>query len=1164
MKQNAHRRGGKQAAAAKSPGLKQLPSPQADPQKPVARRAAAGAPAATSVVAAKPGRLQPAVAGRKAFATIVELDPRITAGRMRDRYDVALTGLASADKPIESISLAVDGDVTALALYPPTTRTQQVFHLNLARRVGPDEAGCSFEIITRTRSGEESTTGFAIAADPEMHVSEGGTRELSAEATRLVPVVLYVEIAAVGADNVLRVSGWCVVRTQILSVQVLTGQDQLGQDQLGVAEVGQPREDIAAVYPGYANAGMSGFSMQRALPPGKIPASIAVQAVALCGSVSRVVVPVEVGASFPVPTAPTVVSPPQDRANPVSDPRRTIFVYCDVANLSGDGTLLVSGWAVCALGIAQIAVALDGEAVGDAELGFPRPDVAAEHPRIVQARHAGFLFQTQVSPRASGIHLVRIVARNGLDDVRELTIEASAAGAGSSAAASDSQPVLSDDYFRFQIDGPTIINGAVPHSISGRLLIEGWALARSGVEQIEVLLDGTSAGRAYHGTARRDVELAFPNWTDSLRSGFIFHCPPNALADGPHIVQLVLRAKTGRTFSHQFTIEVQKEQAAEDYATIRRRLSQAEVELYEDILGRLKSRASFQLLLCQTMGASAERLALTLQSLAAQAVADWQLLVVADADVSALIRQIAEGLNVGGKIVLLPPGADLAAVIAPPAAGGLSLFGVIAPGDVLGADALAEVAVAYGLHPGTEFLYADEDRISPVSRSREPLFKPEWSPDLLLSTNYIGRAWFATAGLVIRAGVDCTEAAGSGRRLCGGAAMHRADARGFGGCRRYWLLATMTVGPGEGQRQVLQDAASRRGIAAEVLPGCVDGTWRVKRTAPAKGKVSIIIPTCAAKGYVATCLQDAAGRTRRIATSRSSASTIFRLTCRNGRSASGRVRTRSWISRERSTGRGSTTRRSSRPTGEYLLFLNDDIEMQRKDWLDALLEHAQRPEVGIVGPQLLYPDRKVQHAGIFLTTLGAGRHSFRFLAEDDPGYFGLALTQRNVIAVTGACMLMRREVFDRLGRFDEAHEVVNNDVDCACGRGRRACRSSIRHTAQLIHHELASRAKIKDIYDSGHFAEQWRSVYAGGDPFFSPRLTKFADEYSPDTEPVRAICASRPLFRKACDRAHPGDEAGPYRRPDHRAARAAPPAAAFSGGADPSAGQRSRPGLSGG
>ena len=109
-----------------------------------------------------------------------------------------------------------------------------------------------------------------------------------------------------------------------------------------------------------------------------------------------------------------------------------------------------------------------------------------------------------------------------------------------------------------------------------------------------------------------------------------------------------------------------------------------------------------------------------------------------------------------------------------------------------------------------------------------------------------------------------------------------------------------------------------------------------------------------------------------------------------------------------STGRSSTTAQPKWPDGEFLLFLNDDIEIIQDDWLDRLMEHAQRPEVGITGPQLLYRDGKVQHAGMFLSNNGIGRHAFRFAAKDDPCYFGLALTQRNVIAVTGACMLVRK------------------------------------------------------------------------------------------------------------------------------------------------------------
>ncbi len=207
--------------------------------------------------------------------------------------------------------------------------------------------------------------------------------------------------------------------------------------------------------------------------------------------------------------------------------------------------------------------------------------------------------------------------------------------------------------------------------------------------------------------------------------------------------------------------------------------------------------------------------------------------------------------------------------------------------------------------------------------------------------------------------------------------------------------------------------------------------------------------------------------------------------------------------------------------GEYLLYLNDDVEIEQEDWLDALLEHAARPEVGVVGPQLLYPDRKVQHAGMFLGD-GIGRHAFRFNASNDPGYFGLALTQRNVIAVTGACMLMRRSFFEDLGGFDEAYAVINSDLDF-CLRAHQAGKLIVYTPhATLIHHELVTLIKhrladqdpTQDAFNSGHFEKRWRTLFAVGDPYFSSRLSRHSDDYRPDDEQTRSIFAGHPMFRR--------------------------------------------------
>ncbi|MBV9252267.1 MAG: glycosyltransferase [Acetobacteraceae bacterium] len=1035
------------------------------------------------------------------------LDSTVAAGWMHNRLDLAVSGLVAAAHPVESVSLEVKGETKALALYSRTTGGQQVFRLDFAQRKELCEDRTSFDIVARTADGEEHRAAFTVAIDrngPKIaRLIEGPVSDLSLVAKSVTPVLLYVEKAAVDRQGVLQLVGWSIAHTQIVAVQVFIGDDRVGS-----ARLGQLRNDIAAEYPAYPNAQLSGFTLSSALPGGTIPDSIAVEVIDLSGAVNRVVIPVELAPATRVPEPEVAVRPASKPETTVPlDTRRAIFVHCDQAVIGPDGELTVSGWAVCATGVASVAVRLNNDLLGEAELGLPRPDVAGEFSGIPQANYSGFRLNCELSAAAAG-EQIEILARNGLDDTRSLTAPLVACDPPTLEA----KPGPADE-FRLELDNPVVIDSAVPEPVVGRLVIEGWALARRGVQDIEVFLDGRSLGHAYYGTARRDVEAAFPQWEDALRCGYIFHCPPRALESGSHTVRLELNAKDGGKHFTEFRIEVQQSQDAEDYATIRRRMPQAEVVLYQDILERLSYRPAFQINMAVREPVPTEQIETTLRSLASQSYQDWRLSILANETASDSLLRVAESVGVQDRISVLTSEANQQCLIPQSVENAPALMGVIAPGDELGCDALFEFAIASGLHPEVEFFYADEDRVSPSSKMREPFFKPDWSPDLLLSTNYIGRSWFARAELLVKAGITQADFAKSHGD-------YDAVLRCTEVATRILHLPKLLCRRGDGEnwdeareRAVLQAAASRRGIEAELLPGCAHGIWRLKRSTPVKGKVSIIIPTCAANGHVKTCLETLRAKTRY---------RDFEIICIDNippdlpewkeivREGSDKV----VDIPERFNWSRFNNRAAELAEGEYLLFLNDDIEIQQEDWLDSLLEHAQRPEVGIVGPQLLYPDRKVQHAGIFLTTLGAGRHSFRFLAEDDPGYFGLALSQRNVIAVTGACMLMRREVFEKIGRFDEAHEVVNNDVDCCLRAWRAGFNIVYTPYAQLIHHELASRAKIKDIFDAGHFAKQWRSLYASGDPFFSPRLTKFADEYRPDTEPARLICASRPLFRK--------------------------------------------------
>ena len=165
------------------------------------------------------------------------------------------------------------------------------------------------------------------------------------------------------------------------------------------------------------------------------------------------------------------------------------------------------------------------------------------------------------------------------------------------------------------------------------------------------------------------------------------------------------------------------------------------------------------------------------------------------------------------------------------------------------------------------------------------------------------------------------------------------------------------------------------------------------------------------------------------------------------------------------------------------------------------------------GRNFLYPDGKVQHAGMFLATPGIARHAFRFATADEPGYFGLALTQRNVIAVTGACMLMRRTIFRRSAASTKRTRSSTTISISACARTRAGMLVVFTPYASLIHHEAISRDRLEDVFDHSHFEQRWKTLFAAGDPYFSPRLSRHSDDYRPDDEPVETVFAGHPLFR---------------------------------------------------
>jgi len=189
---------------------------------------------------------------------------------------------------------------------------------------------------------------------------------------------------------------------------------------------------------------------------------------------------------------------------------------------------------------------------------------------------------------------------------------------------------------------------------------------------------------------------------------------------------------------------------------------------------------------------------------------------------------------------------------------------------------------------------------------------------------------------------------------------------------------------------------------------------------------------------------------------------------------------------------------AARAKGEYFVFLNNDTQVIQADWITAMLEHAQRPEVGAVGAKLLYQDGRIQHAGVVVGIGGVAGHAFRRLrlSENAPSYFGFADVVRNCSAVTAACMMVPRRVFEKVGGFDERFRVAFNDLDFCLRLRQRRYLVVYTPLALLYHYEGASRGRVHPPQDEELFRSLWADLISRGDPYYNPNLTLAREDWS--------------------------------------------------------------------
>jgi GT2 family glycosyltransferase/glycosyltransferase involved in cell wall biosynthesis len=514
--------------------------------------------------------------------------------------------------------------------------------------------------------------------------------------------------------------------------------------------------------------------------------------------------------------------------------------------------------------------------------------------------------------------------------------------------------------------------------------------------------------------------------------------------------------------------------------------------------------------LVMVVSGTAERpLRTCIESVRAQSYRNWELCLADDGSNAPHAAQVLEEFARKDSRILLvkPAGAGSASAFnacLPRAQGELVAF--LGAGDLLAPHALAEVVLRLEREPEAELLYSDEDRCDESGRRFEPFFKPDWSPDLMRSVNYLRHFAVVRRSLL--------EAVGGLRPEFEGAQDYDLLLRLSDQARHiahipavlYHRRGEDGAPPRGGGGQRASDAGCRalaehlRRRGEEGVPEVVSpGHYRVRYPVRGRPLVSIIVPFKDKPELLRTLTASLFGKTAYshyellLVSNNSTHPETFALL---DSLTDPRIRKLTWDHPFNYPAINNFAAREAR--GELLLFLNNDIEIIHPDWLEELISQAQRPEVGQVGAKLLFPEGTVQHAGVMVGMTGFAGHPFWGMPDTGAWTpFGLPDWTRDFLAVTSACVMLRREHFEELRGFDERFTVVGSDVDLGLRTVAKGLRVLYTPHAKLYHHESASRRQ-----DSNPTEDFWQSFVSyrpylrAGDPFYNPNLTLLGPDCS--------------------------------------------------------------------
>ena len=768
---------------------------------------------------------------------------------------------------------------------------------------------------------------------------------------------------------------------------------------------------------------------------------------------------------------------------------RNIIIKIDHIELKYD-FIEIAGWALSYNSIGRIEVYIDDKFINNATYGLIRPDVEKEYCFIKNSVNSGFHLYINLSSIYTGgtSHIVKIKGIDGKNKSKEIIV-----------------PLISTGLIRPKITVDKI------ELYNDKFYISGWAISEDTIDKVEVYLSDKFMAHALYGQNRPDVKVLYPSINNSEKSGFYLSKSIKNLKENSKEYNIKVKVITSKGNFTELTSNVIQKNLWSD----KNEPDKNELERQKKTQFKYEPKISIITPVYNTPG---QFLIDMIESVLEQTYSNWELCIADGNSNENYVKELLQSYankDKRIKIKLLTENKGIAGN----SNEALSLatgdfITLLDHDDTLTPFALFEIVKVINDH-SVDFIYSDEDKITEDGERRfDRHFKPDWSQDTLRSYNYPIHVSVFRKEIIEQTGgfregfegsqdydliLRATEKAKKIIHIPQVLYHWRSSINSTAGDIKAKLYAC------DSAKKALEEHLKRTGLKGEVKDGLCLSTYQITYDITKNPKISIIIPNKDHYKDLDKCINSIINK--------SSYRNFEIIIVENGSKEENTFKFYKEL-KERENVKIIEWNKSfnyaainnfavNHSEGEILLFLNNDMEIINPDWLERMVEHVIRKEIGAAGAKLYYPDNTIQHGGVIIGIQGAAGHAHKNFNRNNSGYFARLMIIQNLSAVTAACLMMRKEVFREIEGFDERYTVAFNDVDLCLKLREKNYLIIWTPYAELYHYESETRG-LEDTPEKQERAKKevdllklkWKGIFEKGDPYYNPNLTLDKEDFS--------------------------------------------------------------------